>query len=392
MLFVAETSLYAQAVPFVRKELERLNALWYLWTLAHSHNHKNPRNDRVDDGQIDILSIHICQRIVQIFSWDTRMSPDILASNTAFWVQHLLKNPNRKLRAFDPHAEESRVVPVKPNAHIPIPWAKIDLIYRFADFAEQFQTLKKIFSHAKLDVLLWRKFVENLTEIARSFQELSQQIRKEEGNIFVVTNHMTWANIPFLAFCFHHFLRIPKENLYAMVWPAIFTSEFEFEGARRWMNLILTWPDTPRWDTWYNQTEQIQKNALRQALKVMRDTSQWMQVIFLAPSGTSDQVSITCNKMAYPSEGTLRFMGSIGNRYPIYPIWVNDSEVMTTDGRPRKWEVHIKIGEPIRSSVADSIVITKLPSLVTNWQGKPIGEWHYPRGTINPMQGIEGVP
>jgi hypothetical protein len=155
--------------------------------------------------------------IRDIFFANTSLNIDILASNTAFWVQHLLKNPGRHLRMFDPHAKENKVVPVRPNTHIPIPKLSVHASYLAADLADRFPFFRRFFSHAKLDAKLWKRYVENLDEIGKQFEIFRERIERGEKNIFVVTNHMTWANIPLLAFCFHFFLGIPKERLYAMV-------------------------------------------------------------------------------------------------------------------------------------------------------------------------------
>jgi hypothetical protein len=56
------------------------------------------------------------------------------------------------------------------------------------------------------------------------------------------------------------------------------------------MNLILTWPDTEKGDTGYGQADRVQKSALKNTLRIMRDVSDEVRVIFLAPSGTSDKM------------------------------------------------------------------------------------------------------
>lgn len=376
MSFETAWALYKETFPWVRNELERLEELWFLlpdsipgiFRSAHVPWEKN-------DFDRDELTARITSRIRDTFFAHPDITPDILASNTAFWVQHLLKNPDRKLRFFDPHCDESKITKVRPNTHIPLPWVKAKALYLGADIFGSLPLLKELFSHSKLDILLWKKFVLNLEAVGNECKMLEERIKKGEKNIFVVTNHLTWANIPFLAFCFHYFLGIPKEQLYALVGPAIFTSEFEFEGARRWMNLILTWPDTLKWDTGYDRADEVQSSALRRTLKIMKDTSEWVRVVFLAPSGTSDTLEGWVCQMASPSEGSLKLMRSVGRNYDMYPIGVNDSEIMDCKWRPRKGEVRVKIGEKIQSQVADSVVIATLPTLIQDKYGKPIGAW-----------------
>ncbi|MBP9812191.1 hypothetical protein KBC86_02330 [Candidatus Gracilibacteria bacterium] len=384
MAFETAGALYNQVYPFVTTELERLVEIELLkpGTVPDKFlDSGTPGNETVN---IQDLAARVSARIRDTFFGEPQMNIDIIRSNTAFWVQHLLKNPDRKLRAFDPHAEENKVVPVKPNAHIPIDNPMVDFLYLRADICDRIPYLDTHYGHEQLDVKLWKWYVENLSAIAKQFEYFSMQIQRGQSNIFVVTNHLTWANIPFLAFCFHHFLGIPKERLYAMVGPAIFTSEFEFEGARRWMNLILTWPDTEKGDTGYGRATEVQKSALRKTLKIMKNAQDGVSIIFLAPSGTSDKMNDGRCMMAYPSPGTMNLMGTIGSQYPIFPIGVNDSEIMGKDGLPVKGEVHLKMGYPNSSKVADGVVLTQLPKLVVDEDGREIGEWYYPKGTINP--------
>lgn len=384
MAFETAWALYNQVYPFVTTELERLVEIELLkpGTVPDKFlDSGTPWNKTVN---IQDLAARMSGRIRDAFFGEPEMKIDTIRSNTAFWVQHLLKNPDRKLRAFDPHAEDNKVVPVKPDAHIPIPKISVHASYLAADLSRRFLFFERFFSHAKLDAKLWSRYVKNLDEIGKQFELFRQWIENGEKNIFVVTNHLTWANIPFLAFCFHHFLGIPKERLYAMVWPAIFTSEFEFEWARRWMNLILTWPDTEKGDTGYGRAREVQSSALRKTLSIMKNTQDWVCIVFLAPSGTSDKMEDGRCMMAYPSSGTMNLMGTIWSKYPILPIWVNDIEIMGKDGLPVKWEVHLKMGYPNSSQVADSIILTQLPKLVVDEDGREIGEWYYPKGTMNP--------
>lgn len=133
-----------------------------------------PGNETVN---IQDLAARVSARIRDTFFGEPQMNIDIIRSNTAFWVQHLLKNPDRKLRAFDPHAEENKVVPVKPNAHIPIDNPMVDFLYLRADICDRIPYLDTLYGHEQLDVKLWKWYVENLSAIAKQFEYFSKQIQ-----------------------------------------------------------------------------------------------------------------------------------------------------------------------------------------------------------------------
>lgn len=92
------------------------------------------------------------------------------------------------------------------------------------------------------DKVLWRWFVQNMDQVLAEFEgnKSTLEILKSGENMLVISNHATWANLVLLAFCFHYVYGIPREQLYTMVGPAIFTNEFNFQVGRHFSNLIKT--------------------------------------------------------------------------------------------------------------------------------------------------------
>ena len=124
-----------------------------------------------------------------------------LSYNIPFWVQHILKKPYVILR-YDALREEKIVEETSPDNVIPF-----TNIYPLDKTVSLFP-----------DIVMWRWYVANIETIFAQLEDMKEMMFQGfTGNTLVISNHATWANLPFLAFCFHYVYGIPKENIYTMV-------------------------------------------------------------------------------------------------------------------------------------------------------------------------------
>lgn len=310
----------------------------------------------------------VFEAVAKIPGWEN-LTNDQLTLNVPFWTQHIAGNPEKQLRVYDPKRDS--VLPVDPKARYPLGPIG-DLFYKIAD--------KDITSHETLDKLQWRFFVKNYDEIKRYFEIIwrSDVIILQNHNTLVISNHITWASLPFLAFCFHHFLGIPKQQLYTLVWPAIMTAHADLAGIERFSNVITTWPDTEKANTGYpsEKIEIIRNNAIRKMIEIFSPKdSKKGKVLFMAPSGTRDNVVHDwLVEMIPPSSWTEKLIDFLLGKMKLLwlPIWVNDAAFMWKDGKPKRGHIHVEIWD---FSMQPNDLLQNLPYHVIDNYGESIWRW-----------------
>lgn len=279
-----------------------------------------------------------------------------LSYHIPYWVQHLLKKPHAPLR-FDAYRENQVLEKVDPHNIMPFTGIPpIDLGMNLAS-----------------DIFIWRWLVQNMGVILEQFEEHKNDIlQTDTWKILVISNHATWANLPLLAFCFHYVYGIPKENLYTMVWPAIFTNEFTYQVARHFSNLIKTWPQSRNAQTGYPNAKKVSMQAVRKIIGIASSARLDLpRVIFMAPSGTSDVMKGNSIDMNPPNEVTKWFISTIAKRASIVPIGMNDTSIMVNNSLKR-WKAYMRIGNATRST---DDALKELPSLVRDESGRIMGRW-----------------
>ncbi len=279
-----------------------------------------------------------------------------LAYNIPFWVQHKLRSPSAILR-YD--SEREWKILERVDSMSIMPFTGIVPLNAFISWSP--------------DKVLWRWFVQNMDQVLAEFEgnKSTLEILKSGENMLVISNHATWANLVLLAFCFHYVYGIPREQLYTMVGPAIFTNEFNFQVGRHFSNLIKTWPQTDRANTGYSNINNLRRNALKEILSILKQNGWLWKVVFLAPSATSDDLTDGQIWLHPPSDSTVSLMERIAKGAHILPIGVNDTEIFKW-GAPTVGRAFAKVW---RRTKDVSKALQELPTLVRDRRGRVIGKW-----------------
>ncbi len=308
------------------------------------------------------------------------LAPDELEFNVPFWTQMLFRQyfgdgssiktvPTvqraihtkawdilGRLRIDDPRQIE---YPIDPKGEIPFPW-----LGRWS----------KIVSMLPNSVII-RALISNYSEIWRQFREYKiewDNAMKEWKGMVILSNHSTWANLPFIAHYLREFLGVDPKDIFIVIWPAITTDSFNLTGMSRFANGLKTVPDTDRWDIAFPSKRMIRANfskALRQKL------SEW-KIILIAPSGTTDKTDRHwLLSMARPSKGTMALLQRLVNEW--HPQWMIGSDERRVFGGNiwlKRWPVRIWIW----SITHGKNMVDILPSLVPGDDPleDSIGKWN----------------
>lgn len=148
--------------------------------------------------------------------------------------------------------------------------------------------------------------MNNIDQVCEVLDKLLHSSIGEKKDILILSNHATWFNLPLIAHCLHRIFKIPKENIYTIIGPAITHSQFSLAGILRFSNALKTSPDTPKADIGYEKIQEMRKVFFEEITEIVKkvNSTKFSRVFLLAPSGTTDQNSGANIIMSQPSGGT----------------------------------------------------------------------------------------
>ena len=161
-----------------------------------------------------------------------------------------------------------------------------------------FDIIDSVFSQIP-DANLFNWFVNNIDQVCEVLDKLLHSSIGEKKDILILSNHATWFNLP-------RIFKIPKENIYTIIGPAITHSQFSLAGILRFSNALKTSPDTPKADIGYEKIQEMRKVFFEEITEIVKkvNSTKFSRVFLLAPSGTTDQNSGANIIMSQPSGGT----------------------------------------------------------------------------------------
>lgn len=296
----------------------------------------------------------------RILSWENQGEVYAkLKYHIPYWVQHLLRSPDAQLRIN----EDIHGSPLtKVDATTPIAFTRSPFLNFSASLIP--------------DSRIWERYIKNSHQNYDIFRAHKGDILGLSWeDVLVLSNHITWANLPYIAFCLEYVYGIPRDRIYTFTWQAIFTNEFYLTAARHFSNLISTWADTKNADTGYEWADRIKVAAMRHTLKMLKkERSDWdkPRVFLLAPSGTSDLVKEGTVYITPPTETTLWFIQNMKDKgVRVIVIWVNDHGILTKEGELNRSDIPIKIVWPITHARES---VEAILSAIVDVNGNPIGK------------------
>lgn len=148
-------------------------------------------------------------------------------------------------------------------------------------------------------------------------EEISEIL--ENGNLFIVSNHCTWLNLPLIVSSLHIEHGIPLNRINTVLGPALTTYE-QGLGVAGVSNLIKTIPETPngRLD---QVAPDLQKRVRRASLrKIMKIMSGKGQVLVMSPGGTTDRVTKEAIELLEASRATQGLVKLLAKKNHVWPI------------------------------------------------------------------------
>lgn len=214
---------------------------------------------------------------------------------------------------------------------------------------------------------------ESILKVRENKNEIFEALKK--GNLVVLANHDTWANLVILAYIFHKAIDISYEEFFIIVGPAITLDLEHLASASGVANVVKTLPEKLAEE--YPELAKAMFRTFLGALKkqVLRKIG---KIIFLAPSGTTDKFEDGKILMKNPKNG--KGVVSLINKLSVKEgrvmyIGTNTREVFPNK-KPAKGKVYMKISEIIDNPTTMAEVRKNLKPLVLDKNGREIGEFY----------------
>ncbi|GEM_PF-4359235 len=317
----------------------------------------------------DLISQNICDILLlekPNHKWDLEppsKDKEWLELNFHFWLDHT------KRRGMDPMGlrwYEGEALPAQE---------------------ENFEALEKLLS----------RFIPNFSKLASQFLEAICQHDIEEKlargeSVVIVTNHDSWSTqiIPAVLAVRQLAAHTTKDN-HILLGPALMTFSQIFDTQRLGQacgNLICTVPDTPN-----AQAPEFKDNKVVQGLGAQStrelfrlakpQTEGRGQLIFMAPSGTSDKKQEDgCLDLVPPSDKVCKLIQKLRNKGAhIWPIGFHQGDLYSNGSKmpqPSKVQMHTGrlIGQEDEISLDE--IMKQLAQLVRDEEGHQLGVYAAP--------------
>lgn len=242
-------------------------------------------------------------------------------------------------------------------------------------------------------------YIQNFQELVKQFQSVAEKILATiQGgrNVILLTNHLTFGNIPIIIAVLNAAVRQGNEILnqvYTVLGSSLMTNQQERDFILSISNVLLTQPKTERgrvagYEDIQDETRMKFGKLFLSFLRserndVMPNQTELGKILIIAPSGTRDV--IFDNKVVLrnftQALGLLKTLANKKSGHMLIPIGVNDAEVYS-QRIPQKGNVYMEAGVPIDltqtevdRNVFPQKFLEELAGLVKDKEGNSIGEW-----------------
>lgn len=241
-------------------------------------------------------------------------------------------------------------------------------------------------------------YIQNFQELVEDFKSTAEKILetiKEGRNVLLLTNHLTFGNIPIIIAVLEAASEQGQQVLdqvYTVLGASLMTNQREKDFILSLSNVLLTQPKTERgkvkgYEEMQDESRKEFGNLLLDLLKLGRNKKEsdlgQGKIFIIAPSGTRDlmQEGKVLLKNPVQVSGLVRTLLNKRAEHVIIPIGVNDEQVYA--GRqPQKGDVYLGLGDPIDLSQTEvdrktfpQVFLNELARLVKDKDGHSIGEW-----------------
>ena len=242
----------------------------------------------------------------------------------------------------------------------------------------------------------------------KQITNIIEKIQKKE-NVFVITNHTTFANIPIIISTIEKQAKKMKidninDSIITVLWPAIMTQRQK--NVIQWMSHIYkTHPKTINWIIPWLEQKQLRK-SWEFWIKILEQCKEkWGNIIFIAPTATRDTIerlSKDDNKIFFWDDSTESVNATLHNliqrtisikdekdtrkeKNNIVLIWVNDSQLKnpsyvnpTNNEWKKSSDIYLCIKnykqEEISKLIEEKKLMSELANLVIDKTGESIAE------------------
>lgn len=219
--------------------------------------------------------------------------------------------------------------------------------------------------------------VKNLDEIVFKAKIHKKELLDilEMGNLTVVSNHATWANLVILAYVLNKALGVSYENFFIAVGPAI-TIDLDFlNNAQGVANIIKTLPEKLA-----KESPGLSEHMSRLFINSLKKDvlSKVGKIVLIAPSGTTDIQENEKILMKNPEgEGIAKLIGltSRTDHCKVFYAIMNDIEVFQNKSISQGW-VGLETIKPMDAPKTTQDIRRNMRPLLLDKEGNKIGAFY----------------